>query len=134
MHEIPELNKKGLRDFGLLTGAILVILFGLLVPWLRGHSLPQWPWMIAAILWALAFITPTTLKPVYQVWMRIGLVLGWVNTRIILGIVFYGLIMPMGAIMRLVHRDTMARKFEVELQTYRLPTLIRTRASMEKPF
>ncbi|MGK7877325.1 MAG: SxtJ family membrane protein [Xenococcaceae cyanobacterium] len=134
MDQIPKLNRKELRDFGLLTGAIVAILFGLVLPWLRGHSLPQIPWIIAAILWFFAVLAPATLKPVYQVWMRIGLVLGWVNTRIILGIVFYGLIMPMGAIMRLFNRDPMARKFEVELQTYRLPSLKKTRASMEKPY
>ncbi len=134
MHQIPKLNSKELRDFGLLTGAIVAVLFGLLLPWIWGHSLPQWPWLIAAILWFLAVLAPATLKPVYQVWMRIGLVLGWVNTRIILGIVFYGMIMPMGAIMRLLNRDSMARKFDANLQTYRLPSQIKTRASMEKPF
>lgn len=134
MHSITKLNKKELRDFGLLTGAIVAALFGLLLPWIRGHFLPPWPWIIAVILWFLAVLAPATLKPVYQVWMRIGLGLGWVNTRIILGLVFYGLIMPMGAIMRLLNRDPMAREFEADLQTYRLPSQPRTRASMEKPF
>lgn len=134
MHSIPKLNNKELRHFGLLTGAIVAGLFGLLLPWLRGHSLPQIPWLVAAVLGFLAILTPATLQPVYQVWMRIGLVLGWVNTRLILGLVFYGLMMPMGAIMRLLNRDTMARKFEVNLQTYRLPSQPKTKASMEKPY
>ena len=134
MHQIPKLNQKQLRDFGLLTGAIVAILFGLLLPWIRGHSLPSIPWAIAAVLWCLAVLAPRSLNPVYQVWMRIGLVLGWVNTRIILGIVFYGLVTPMGVIMRLLNQDPMARKFEENLQTYRLPCQARTRISMEKPF
>ena len=134
MHEIAKLNKKELRDFGLLTGAIFAVLFGLLFPWIRGHSLPSWPWIIALILGFLAVLAPITLQPVYQIWMRIGLVLGWINTRIILGIVFYGLIMPMGAIMRLLNRDTMARKFDVNLPSYRLRSQRKTRLSMEKPY
>ena len=134
MQKIPKLNKKQLRDFGLLTGVILVILFGLLLPWIRGHALPQWPWIIALILSLLAVLTPTTLRPVYQVWMRIGLVLGWINTRIILGLIFYLLIMPMNLIMRLVNRDTMERKFDPSLSTYRIPSKLKTKESMEKPY
>ncbi len=134
MDPIPKLNQKELRDFGLLTGKIVAVLFGLLLPLLRGHSLPSWPWIIAVVLWFLAVLAPRTLKPVYQVWMRIGLVLGWVNTRLILGIVFYGLLMPMAMIMRLLNRDPMARKLEVNLSTYRLPSQRKTRESMEKPF
>ena len=134
MHQVPELNKKELRDFGLITGAIFVILFGLLIPWLRNHPFPQWPWIPASMLWFLAILTPSSLRPVYKVWMRIGLVLGWINTRIILGIVFYGLVLPMGIIMRLVGRDPMARDFDLDLGTYRLTCQSKLRTSMEKPY
>lgn len=134
MHKIPKLDKKGLREFGLTGGAILAVVFGLLLPLLRGHALPVWPWAAAGIFWVWALLAPATLNPVYQVWMRIGLALGWVETRIILGAVFYGLILPMGLIMRLLNRDSMARRFEPSLNTYRIPSTSRTRESMEKPF
>lgn len=134
MQEIPQLNNKELRDFGLLTGTIIAVLFGLLLPWLRGHALPLVPWIIALVLWVLAALVPMVLGPVYQVWMRIGLVLGWVNTRIILGIIFFALMMPMGAIMRLLNQDPMARKFDGNLKTYCRPSQEITIASMEKPF
>lgn len=133
-NQIPKLDKKGLREFGLVTGAIIAVLFGLLVPWLRGHSLLIWPWIVAGILWVWALLAPTTLNPVYQIWMRIGLALGWVNTRIILGVVFYALMMPMGLIMRLLKQDPMRRGFEVNLDSYRIVSTNRTRKSMEKPF
>jgi hypothetical protein len=42
--------------------------------------------------------------------------------------------MPMGLIMRLLNQDPMARKFEENLQTYRLASQPKTRVSMEKPF
>lgn len=134
MQEISELNKKKLRDFGLLIGVIVAVLFGILLPWIRGHSLLLFPWTTAVILWLLAVLTPTTLKPIYQVWMQIGLILGWINTRIILGFIFFGLITPMGVIMRLLNRDPMTRKFKVNFQTYRVPSQKVTRKSMEKPY
>lgn len=42
-HEIPELDRKGLRQFGLVTGGIVAGLFGLLFPWLLERALPLWP-------------------------------------------------------------------------------------------
>ncbi len=112
----------------------MAVLFGLLLPLLRGHGLPKIPWLIAIMLWFWAVIAPVTLQPVYKVWMRIGLVLGWINTRIILGVVFYILMVPMGLMMRLFSGDPMRRKLEVDLETYRLPCKKRMRKSMEKPY
>lgn len=130
---IPEPDKKGLRDFGLTTGAILVVLFGLLLPWLFDHALPVWPWIIAAVLavWALAI--PNTLRPVYRGWMAVGHVLGWVNTRIILGIMFYLIFLPTGLIMRILGKDPMARKFTAD-KSYRVLSSEHPRDQFERPY
>jgi hypothetical protein len=134
MHSIPKLNKKELRDFGLLFAAFFAGIFGLIVPAIRGHALPAIPWIVAAIFCFLSLLVPIALQPIYQIWMRIGLVLGWINTRIILGLIFYVLFMPMGIVMRLLKRDPLARKFEVNFSTYRLPSKGITRESMENPY
>ncbi len=70
-HEIPKLDKKGLREFGLLTGAIIALLFGLILPLLWGHNLPLVPWTIAGVLVSLAWFIPNSLSPIYQGWMRV---------------------------------------------------------------
>ena len=41
MHTIPELDRKGLREFGITTGIIVVIIFGLFFPWLLEHAIPR---------------------------------------------------------------------------------------------
>jgi predicted membrane protein len=133
--EIPQLDKKGLREFGLVTGGIVAGLFGLLLPLIFRHSLPAWPWIVATILVSLAMLSPRSLAPVYQIWMRIGLVLGFINTRIILGIMFYGVFMPMGLVMRVFFkRDPMNREVQQNLATYRIPSLDRPSKSMERPY
>lgn len=134
MHDIPDLSREELRKFGIVTGAILVGLLGLLLPVLRGHSLPLWPWILVLPLWGLSVVSPGSLKSIYQGWMRIGLVMGFVNTRIILGIIFYGLVLPTGLIMRLFRHDPMAKGFDRQLNTYRVPSKQRPKASMEKPY
>jgi hypothetical protein len=48
--EIKKLDKKGLRDFGLLIGGLIAVIFGLAVPLLRRHSLPWQPWAVGSVL------------------------------------------------------------------------------------
>ena len=134
MEKIVKLNRKYLREFGLLTGTIIAVLFGLIIPWVKGHSFSFVPWMIAVIFWLLSLLTPMTLKPIYHTWMKIGAVLGWINTRLILGLIFYGIMMPMGLIMHLLKRDTMSKNFDVNLSTYRLISQPKNKTNMEKPF
>ncbi|EFA72775.1 SxtJ family membrane protein [Cylindrospermopsis raciborskii] len=134
MEQIKELDKKGLREFGLIGGSIVAVLFGFLLPVIRHHSLSVIPWVVAGFLWIWAIIAPTTLSFIYQIWMRIGLVLGWIQTRIILGVLFYIMITPIGFIRRLLNQDPMTRIFEPELPTYRQLSKSRTTQSMEKPF
>lgn len=135
MEEIKQLDEKGLREFGLLTGTIIIALFGLLLPWLHRDSLPIWPWIVAGILWLLALLTPSLLNPIYLVWMKIGLVLGWINTRLILAIVFFALLTPIGLMMRGIFRqDPMSTKMELDQESYRIPSQVKARLTMERPF
>ncbi len=134
MHEIPKPDKRGLRNFGLMMGGVVACLFGLLFPWLASRRFPSWPWIIAAVLWLWAFLVPQTLEIVYRNWMRIGIALGWINTRILLGIFFYFIVMPIGLVMRLSGRDPMARKFDKHLETYRVQSRNMPNKKMEVPF
>ena len=129
-----QLDIKELRNFGLVTGSIIALLFGLLLPWLFNRSLPGWPWIVSAvlILWALAH--PKTLKPVYRIWMAIGHVLGWINSRIILTVMFYLIILPVGIIMRLACKDPMARKTNSLQESYRVTSTKPDKKHAERPF
>ena len=117
MNDQKKLTIKELREFGFLTGGIIAGLFGLILPLIKGHSLPMIPWIIAIVLAGLSLFVPKSLDPVYRVWMKIGLALGCVNSRIILSIVFFIILTPMALIMKLLKRDTMARSFDFQAET-----------------
>lgn len=127
-------SKQELRNFGLITGAITVVLFGLLLPWLFERSLPLWPWVVAAVLWFWALVWPASLDRVYRGWMAIGHVLGWINTRIILGIMFYGLFLPVGMLMRLLGKDPLARSLDKTRNSYRIAHAARKKDHVERPY
>ena len=124
---------KELRKFGLVTGAMLILFFDLLIPWIWGIAMPKWPLIAAAILAAMALIFPASLRPVYTVWMRFAEALGWVNTRIILSVIFFLLFFPVGMIMRLFN-DPMRRKLDESADSYRIPSNAPKPENMERPY
>jgi hypothetical protein len=134
MDEIKELDKKGLREFGLVTGGIVAGLFGLVFPWLLERSVPFWPWVVCGVLVAWALGAPSSLKYPYRLWMRFGLVMGAVMSRLVLGVLFYVVITPLGLIIRAFGHDAMGRKTSPDVETYRKPTEPRESKHMERPF
>jgi hypothetical protein len=97
-------------------------------------SPPIWPWIIAVPLWFLAIASPGNLKVVYDFWMKIGLLLSKIMTPLWMGLAFYLVVMPMGLIMRAFGKDPMNRELSGEASSYRMPSQLRTKESMEKPF
>jgi len=128
------MNKQELRNFGLTTGAIVAILFGLLLPWLFNRACPVWPWVVATVLWAWALMLPATLKPVYIGWMKVGHILGWINTRIILGIMFYTVFFLVGLFMKVIGNDPMSRRIDKSVTSYRVPSRPPNKHHVERPF
>ena len=127
------LSKHELRKFGMITGTIFAVLFGLLFPWFLDRGSPYWPWIVATVLIVWALVQPVSLNPVYKSWMKIGLVLGWINTRIILSIMFYVIFMPIGLVMRIFGVDLLKRKLE-DTNTYRVESTQQNKEHIERPY
>ena len=125
---------RELRSFGFITGGLTPVVFGLLLPWLFEHNFPKWPWIVGGFLIAWALVLPMSLKPIYRVWMTIGLCLGWINTRIILSIMFYLIILPTGVIRRLFGKDPMARTMIREQKSYRVISIVPEKNHVERPY
>ncbi len=133
-------DKKTLREFGLVFASGLIIFFGLLIPWIFDRPWvwqdggAHWPWIGAAAFAATGLLLPVALKPVYIIWMKLGQVLGWINTRIILGVVFFLIFVPVALIFRVLGRDPMERKLDAGAASYRHPSEQLPHDRMEKPF
>ena len=124
-----------LRQFGLFFGAILVLLFGLLLPFLIGYSFPLWPWVVALLFTALALLAPTALRPFYRGWMRFGLIAAFINTRIIMFVLYCALFVPTGLAMKLFGRDALARTTGGKTtDSYRVTSAVRPNDHFERPY
>ena len=131
--EVPDASKEELRKFGLIMGGAFILLFGLFFPFILGKSIPLWPWIIAAafIVWAL--VHPASLKPVYIVWMKIGGVLGFINTRIILGALFFLIFLPLGMLFKLFGKELIPNKFSDDT-SYRVTSESPPKNHVERPY
>jgi hypothetical protein len=127
-----KIGNSDLRSFGLIVAAGFAIIG--LVPLLRGHDLRSWAVILAVVLSLTALVLPSVLRPFHRVWMTIGEGLGWVNSRIILGIVYYVLILPTGAIRRLSGKDPMRRKFDRAATTYRVARTKRPASHLQRQY
>ena len=132
-HDIPELDRKGLRDFGLTTGGIIAVLFGLFFPWVFERALPWWPWAVFAVLGTWGLVAPLSLRPVYRGWMKVGLILNKFMTPLIMSLVFYLVITPVSVIKRLFGKDAMARKFS-DADSYRVPSEPPKPENLKRPY
>ena len=104
---IPNSNKD-IRSFGFTIGIILFIVSGVLFYF--GKESYQITVIIASIFMGLGLIIPQLLKPIYFVWMTFAAILGWIMTRVILSIVFYLVMTPIGMITRMLGEDFLALK------------------------
>jgi hypothetical protein len=111
-------DKRQLRSFGLIVGGIFTIL-SLWPRVFRHQDIRVWALILGALLILPAIALPQVLKWPHYIWMRIGHVLGWINSRIIMTIAFYAVFTPVGFIRRF-NSDPMNRKFEPESPTYRV--------------
>jgi len=130
----PSKSPAQLREFGFVLAGGLTVIFGILGPWLRHHPAPLWLWLVNSLLVILALQAPRSLRPLERLWTRLGLVLGAVNSRIILTLLFYGVFTPMGAVMRSRGHDPLRRRLDPAAASYRLPPQVRPGSHMAKPF
>ena len=111
-------SKKQLREFGILLGIVFPVVFGWLIPALKGHHAPIWPFVIGIPSLTLGLIAPRLLQLPYQGWMKLGHILGWINGHLILGAVFFFVLQPIAYVMRMTGYDPLKRK-RVGLESYR---------------
>ncbi|MCH8291222.1 hypothetical protein IH992_09005 [Candidatus Poribacteria bacterium] len=116
--DTPEQKRKELRKFGLLVGGILALI-GLLFLWRGRHEIARIVlWSIGGFLIVFGAIAPIVLKPIYVAWMKFAFVLGWVNSRILLSIIFFVFFTPMALIQRVFGRDALHRRMEKGTNSY----------------
>lgn len=113
-----SISDEKLREFGLLIGFGIPLLFGLFLPLIAGHQFRIWTLYIGIPTLIIGFVKPRLLINIYNGWIKLGYILGWINSRIILAIVFILVLQPIAIIMKLVGHDPLRIKRRI-VNSYR---------------
>ena len=121
-------QRKQLRQFGALCvlafaflGAVAYsrhVLFGLPLAATTARAVAIAWFLFSATCGIAAIIAPSVLRPLYIGLSAITLPIGLVVSQVVLAVLFYGVITPLGVVMRFLGRDPMQRRFAPELPTY----------------
>ena len=102
---IEKISIKILREFGIIFGIGFPFFIGWIFPLISNHSFKSWTLTIGFFSLILSILKPNSLLYPYKFWMSFGFLLGWVNSRIILGIIFIIVLQPIAFIMKIFGYD-----------------------------
>jgi polyferredoxin len=107
---IKKRSFRAERDFGLIVGGIFVLLSGWWIYRGKFHAVSQVTLPLGALLVLLAIVFPRALVWPNKAWMALAEALSYVSTRIILAVVFFGIVTPIGFVKRLFGWDPLSRR------------------------
>lgn len=111
-------NIKALRDFCWHFSLFFGLIFMGFLPWLFAHPIPFWPLVPIVYLLGLGWFYTPAVYPVYRIWMVLASVLSYTNTYILLGLVYFIVLVPLGLILQVLGKLDYRKKAELVDGTY----------------
>ena len=116
--EATTIGARKLRRFGFTVGGIFTALLVVFVLRHKHHV----PFYVSAVagpsLLLGALVYPRALAPVERGWSVLAHALGWINTRILLALVFFVVLAPVALVMRALGKDPLERRRDRRRPTY----------------
>jgi len=134
MRTLARTDTRELRHFGLGLALLVVLVFWALLPWLGERPRPLWPLVAGGLVGGLALAWPAGVYPVYRMLLPVARVLGIVNTWLLLGAVFFGILWPLGWLLRRLGRLQYVTGFDTTVRSYRVEVPGDHAVRLEDPF
>ncbi len=109
-------SKREVRTTWIGFTIIFLVIGSLLL--YKGRETYLYFYSASAFFAFFAAVAPMALLPLYRLWVKFAMALAWFNTRLLLAIVFYFLITPIGLTMRLFGKDIIDIKIDKKASTY----------------
>tara|TARA_B100000900_G_C20514596_1_gene689501 strand:+ start:626 stop:1009 length:384 start_codon:yes stop_codon:yes gene_type:complete len=97
------------RSFGLVFFVVFLIIA--FYPLLNDKSINTWSLIVSLIFLTLGLINSKLLNPLNKVWFKFGLFLGKIVSPVIMAIIFFFVVTPIGFIMRMLKKDLLNLKY-----------------------
>jgi len=102
-------NKSTNRSFGIVFFVFFLIIS--LSPILIDNDIRYWSLILSIIFLILGLINSNILTPLNNLWFKFGIFLGKIISPVIMGIIFFIIVTPIGVIMRILRKDLLNLKF-----------------------
>lgn len=112
-----EKDRSAKRKFGIVL-AVITGCVALVSMWRGRESLVIPLFGLCAVFLLASLLFPVLLTPLYSGMMRLSRYMGWLNTRILLILIYYLVFTPVAIVFRIIGKDPLSRKFEREKATY----------------
>lgn len=109
-------NKNTNRSFGILFFIVFFIIG--IWPILSGNELRLWSFIIAIIFLIMGITKSRFLTPLNLAWIKFGEILGVIIAPIIMGLVYFLVVLPTGILMRVLGKDLLKLKFKKNIVSY----------------
>ena len=104
------------RSFGIVFFVVFLLIA--LYPLINGENIRIWSAVISLIFLVLGLLNSKFLTPLNKLWFKFGIFLGKIISPVVLGIIFFLVVTPIGLLMRLLGKDLLNLKFEKKSQSY----------------
>jgi len=104
------------RSFGLVFAAVFALVGGWQV-W-RGRDWGWWALTASAAFLTVAMVLPAALNPLNRLWFQFGMLLHRAVNPLILGLLFFGVVMPIGLLMRLLGKRPLNLDHDAQAASY----------------
>lgn len=109
-------DKSDWKKFGITMGIILTII-GFFLLWKRNNNY-DYILYLAVAFFTTGLILPSILKPVYKIWMALSVVMGFIMTKVIMVIIFYLIVTPIGLVASLTGKKFLGMKIDKSATSY----------------
>lgn len=103
------------RSFGIVFFIVFIIIAT--YPIINGDNIRIWSLVISIIFLILGLLNSRILTPLNLIWMKFGILLGKIISPIIMGVIFFLVVTPIGILMRILKKDLLNLKFNIN-KTY----------------
>ena len=111
-------SRKELLWFGPLFALFGGVIGGMVFWRFNAPLAAKWIWIMSGVVIGFYYLIPPLRKWIYRAWLGAFFPIGWIVSHLLLAVVFYLVVFPIGLLMRLLRYDALSRKFDPDRETY----------------
>ena len=112
MSEYNDIKISSNRSFGVVFFVVFLLIA--FYPLLNNNEIRLWSLIVSVLFLILGILNSKILSPLNKIWFKFGLLLGKIISPIIMGVIFFLVVTPIGFIMKLLGKDLINLKFNNE--------------------